>query len=220
VRRGDNSYVETVNYPNPAGTRVAAGGVWSNDAYDPYPDIQAMSALMASKGIGVSRIVTSTKTVNILLGNDKMVQRFGNIQMLTAPVNAVFYRRMSLAQLNSGLALDGLPVIETYDAQYNDLTGRHRFMADNVMVFLGATGTTVMVNGVSVATDVVAGQTYLPNTVGYFAIGRAVGQADPGRVIKLFAHENKPPGLMAEGWQTALPIITNGDAIGVINSIS
>lgn len=213
IRRGDNDYIETVAYPNPAGHRVAAGGAWTLDTYDPYVDILAMADLLRSKGFPVARIVTSTKVTNFLLGNDMLVKRFGDIQLIGAPINQSFYRRMSLAQLNGGLALDGLPAIETYEAQYRDTSGRKRFMPDNVMCFFGATGAGVTV-------DVVNGQTYLPDTVGYFAIGRAVGQNTPGRVIKLFAHENKPPGMMAEGWQTALPIITNGEAFGVITGIA
>jgi len=214
VRRGDNSYVENVAYPNPAGHRVAAGGAWSSDAYDPYPDILAMANLLRSKGYPVARIVTSTKVINYLLGNDKLIYRFGRVQLVGAPVSQSFVRNLTLAELNQGFALDGLPPFETYEAQYRDQLGMHRFMPDNVMVFLGATGAAVNVTGPA------AGSTYLPDTIGYFAIGRPVGQVNPGRVIKLFPQEQKPPSIVAEGWQTALPVIVTGEAFGVISSIS
>ena len=58
------------------------------------------------------------------------------------------------------------------------------------------------------------------NTLGYTALGRAAGQAMPGRVLRMEAFENKPPRIEAEGWQTSLPVITNPEAIAVITSIS
>lgn len=213
VRRGDNDYIETVSYPNPSGHRVNAGGTWSSDVYDPYLDIIAMADLLRSKGYPVSRIVTSTKVLNIMLGNDMLVKRFGDIQLVGPPINQSFTRRMSQAQLNGGFALDGLPPIETYEAQYRATDGMHRFMPDTVMVFMGATGAGVEV-------PIVAGSTYLPNTIGYFAIGRPVGQSAPGRVIRMFPQDHKPPSIVAEGWQTALPVITVGEAFGVIKTIS
>jgi hypothetical protein len=56
VRIGDNGYGETVTYPNPTGHRVAAGGTWSDNAYDPYADIMALAEVLAVKGYVVNRI--------------------------------------------------------------------------------------------------------------------------------------------------------------------
>jgi hypothetical protein len=56
--------------------------------------------------------------------------------------------------------------------------------------------------------------------LGYTAIGRGAGQASNGRVIRAEAFDNKPPRIEAEGWQTALPVITEPEALAVISSIS
>ena len=45
-------------------------------------------------------------------------------------------------------------------------------------------------------------------------------QAAPGRVIRSEAFESKPPRIEAEGWQTSLPVVTDPEAVAVIESIS
>ena len=60
----------------------------------------------------------------------------------------------------------------------------------------------------------------LTDTLGYTAIGRAAGQAQPGRVVRMEAFDNKPPRIEGEAWQTSLPVITEPEAIGVIAAIS
>jgi len=60
----------------------------------------------------------------------------------------------------------------------------------------------------------------LPDTLGYFAIGRPAGQNTPGRVTHLASFTNKPPRIEAEGWQTSLPVIVEPESIGVIHSIT
>jgi len=58
------------------------------------------------------------------------------------------------------------------------------------------------------------------NVLGYFAIGRPVGQPDSGRVIRMQAYEDKPPRIEAEGWQTGLPVVTDPEALTTITGIS
>ena len=210
VRVGDNSYTETVAYANPSGHRVAAGGTWSNNSYDPYLDILAMKKKLSDKGYTVTRIITSTTVVGILTGNTKIAQRAGFVRVLSA---SDVVGPVSIAQLNQRLQADGLPNIETYDLRYRTQSADFPFLPTTVMVFVATTGRDETI-------DWGDNSRFLVDTLGYTAIGRAVGQGEPGRVIKVRPFDNKPPRIEFEGWQTTLPVITEPEAIGVINTIS
>jgi hypothetical protein len=213
-RRGANNYSEDIAYPNPSGHRSAAGGVWSNDSYDPFEDITAKADLLASKGYTVNRIVSSRQVVSKLAGNANVKARCG-----LAVINANGQirgaaGRATLEAINGALQADGLPAIELYDLQYRTETGTGYFLARDTMVFAATTGRDEDV-------DLGDGERMLvENTLGYVGVGRATGQADPGRVIRAEAFNNKPPRIEAEGWQESLPVITEPEAIGVIHTIS
>jgi hypothetical protein len=215
IRRGDNAYTETINYINPAGHRVAAGGTWSDDAYDPWPDIVAAADLLTSKGYTVNRIVCPLAVRRILEGNTKIANRFASrtavvISGLPTDMNL---NRMNVDALSAGFQRNELPSPETYDRRYRDGTGLHTFLPSGTMVFFATTGRDVTV-------PILTGDRFLPDTSGYFAIGRAAGQASPGRVVRVTPYGNKPPRLEAEGWQTTLPVITEPESMVVITGIS
>lgn len=218
---GDNNYTETVAYSNPSGNRFAQSAAWSTNSTDPFTDIFAAMTAAATKGFAIKRIITSTAVMTILGNNAKVQARTGRAVLAVGGSGvSVANGRASQAQINSTLQEDGIPAIERYDLQYRTETGTARFMASNVMVFIGDTQRDPTLD---------LGDTYanapeildtLNGVVGYMAVGRAAGQAEPGRVILSEAFNNKPPRVWAEGWQTALPVITDPDAIFVITGIS
>ena len=208
-RVGDNGYLEPFVYPNPTGHRVVAGGVWSNDAYDPYLDIAAMQEMLEDKGKRVIRIVTSGKIARILQRNTKMVQRFGPFRTVGT---TVYTGNMTPVELNAGMQASGLPPIETYDQTYEDSVATQRFLPQGVFVFLCATGR-------DVALDVANESRYLPDTQGYTAIGRAAGEAAPGRIIRV-DYDDDPPHLEGRGRQASIPVLTDPESLAVISSIS
>lgn len=211
IRVGDNNYREVVTYPDPVGQRRNAGGVWSDDTYDPYDDIVAMAEHFYDKGYDVTRIITSRKVVSKLTRNINIARRAsGNIRVLST---TDVIGRTSLADLNSALRADALPAIETYDERWRSETGSGRFLPDDCMVFVSSTGKDQTV-------DWGDNQRFLTDTVGYTAIGRPVGVDSPGRVIRMWAKDDKPPRLASEGWQTSLPVLTEPEAIGAIRAIS
>ncbi len=215
---GDNGFSETIPYSNPPGHRANAGGTWSSDAYDPYPDIIAMAQKLWDKGYDVGRIVTSRKVVGILSRNAKMVAKTTGRLFVNATGGVVTQPtgRTDLAALNALLSADGLPPMETYDLQYFDQAGARRFMPDNVFNMFGTTGREETVS----ETQIAAGNLEIvPNTLGYHAVGRPVGEANPGRVIRMWPRDDKPPRIQAEGWQTSLPVLTEPEAIGSIQNI-
>jgi hypothetical protein len=213
TRLGDNEYTEIVSYPNPSGHRANAGGTWSSDAYDPFDDILARADLLEGKGFTVNRIIASRPVISILSGNDKVKARTGVATIsVTGQIQATA-GRASLDAMNMALEKDGLPPIERYDLQYRTQTGTARFLASNVFVMLATTGRDETI-------DLGDNEELLTDTLGYTAIGRAAGQATPGRVVRMEAFDNKPPRIEGEAWQTSLPVITEPEAIAVIGGIS
>lgn len=210
VRQGDNGYRETVTYPNPAGQRVTAGGTWSNDAYDPFDDLAGRLDFFYAQGYGVSRIIASRRVMTILAGNQKMAQRAANVRVLST---SDVFGRLTESQINQYLSSEGLPTIETYDLQWRSETATGRFLPNDVMVFVSTTGKDQTI-------DWGDNTRFLTDTLGYTAIGRAVGQTSPGRVLKLYPYDNKPPRIETEGWQTSLPVLTEPEAISVISGIN
>lgn len=214
VRTGDNSYAETVPYSNPTGHRAAAGTAWSDPALaDPFADIFAMADLLASKGFRVGRIVTSRTVLSMMAAADRVRTRVGLATITPTGQITSSSGRATLEAINGALQADGLPAIELYDLQYRTSTDTGYFLPRDVVVMVATTGReeTVDLGDDEPLT--------LENTLGYAAIGRAAGQANSGRVLRAEHKENKPPRIEAEGWQTALPVIYEPEAIGVINSI-
>lgn len=211
--RGDNEYSEDVAYSNPSGHRFNAAGSWSSDAYDPMDDIFAGAQKLADKGFTVGRIFSSRTVTGIMAGNDKIKARTNRVTVTSAGQIQSVTGRTTSSEINQLLSSDGLPPIETYDLLYRTSTGTGRFLASNVMVLVGTTGRNQELD---------LGDTIevLPDTLGYHAVGRAAGQSEPGRVLRQEFHEDKPPRIQAEGWQTSLPVITEPEAVVVIKAIS
>lgn len=214
IQGGDNNQNQPVTYLNPSGHRVAANGVWSNDSYDPWEnDIVAMANMLRAKGRRVTRIITTYSSLGKLMNNAKVAERTSSLRLVTGGLLTSIAQRVTAEQVRAFLMADDLPSIETYDLMYNTLTGQTRFLPEGTMVFLCETG---------VDANIPVGETdrYIPDVLGYTAIGRGVGQQGSGRVIKVRYFDNKPPRLEAEGWQTSLPIITDPEAMAVISGIS
>jgi hypothetical protein len=211
---GDNGYSETVSYSNPANHRAAAGGTWSSDAYDPFADIFTQADLLASKGYPVSRIIMGTPVLSILAGNDKVKARTGYLLSNTSGALGVVAARGDIAGINGALARDGLPPIEVYNRQYRTQTGTGYFLDRATVVLVGTTGRDEEIDLGDTGALTVA------DTLGYTAIGRAAGQAGPGRVLRVESHDNKPPRVTAEAWATSLPVVMNPEAIATIHTIA
>jgi hypothetical protein len=81
---GDNEFTENVGYLNPTGHRFAAGGTWSNNAYDPMADIFAAAKVLTDKGFTPARAFTSRKVANIMLGNTNIKTRTNRVSVTSA----------------------------------------------------------------------------------------------------------------------------------------
>jgi hypothetical protein len=212
-RTGDNEYSETVSYSNPAGHRVNQGAAWSTDTTDIFSEIMAGADLLASKGYTVNRIITGRPVLAIMAGNNTVKTRVGVSVVNTSGQITSAAGRASQEAINGVLQADGLPPIELYDLQYRTQTGTAYFLERDVLVMVGTTGQSEEI-------DLGDTMNIVSDTLGYSAIGRAAGQNESGRVIRAEAKMDKPPRIEAEGWQTSLPVITEPEAIYVIDSIT
>lgn len=214
VRVGQNGFGETIAYPNPSGHRVAAGGDWTSDVYDPMDDILAQHELLASKGYRTTRILTSTAVVSTMAKNSLISSRTGTLQVVGGSlVSAGGFATIN--SINQMLQSNGLPVIETYDATYRNENGSFAsFLPAGTMLFIAEGGQDPASFTFEDETRVVS------NPLGYTAIGRGAGQQNAGRVINVALFNNKPPRVEAEGYQESLPVITEPEAIAVINTIT
>ncbi len=213
LRAGDGGYRETVNYPNPSGHRVNAGGTWSDDGYDPWADIIAQAALLRSKGFTVNRIIAGTPVISIL-GNNLLVKTRLGVLTITGGTVVGLPGQADLASINAALKRDNLPPIEPFDGQYRTQTGSGYYLGRGSLVMVATTGRDDSVLGIDDRPLL-----ELQNTLGYTAIGRPAGMAAPGRATYIQAYGDKPPRIAGQGWQTTLPVITEPEAIAVIKEI-
>jgi hypothetical protein len=216
LRKGANNYRETIAYSNPSGSRVTLAHAWSDVAIDPFDDIFDRQTYLANKGFQASRIFASRSVVGIMAMNPNVRTRVGTVRTDVAGGMTVQSGRASLASINAALADEQLPPIEINDQIYHTQTGTGRFIRVDSMIFVSTTGRDVTYD----LGDEQGNVELLPNTLGYYGVGRAAGQASPGRVIQAKFKDDKPPRIEAQGWETGAPVITEPDAITVIKGIA
>ncbi len=218
LRIGDNGYREVVAYVDPTGHRVAAGGNWSDPTYDPFDDLIATKELLEDKGYNITATYCSTTVQHILLRNPLIKNRTGATIVTPTDVtttNTVQYEQNTNAALAVAFGSIGVPAPTIYNKRYWTQSGNQRFLQEDAFVFVCTTGQDAEVRS-NLDPDQVR---FIPDTLGYAAVGVGTGQGGPGRVIRVEAFENKPPRLEAEGWQMSLPVITEPEALAVINNI-
>lgn len=216
---GNNGYTEVVAYPNPTGTRVAAGGTWSSNSYDPYADIMAGAEFLAGKGYTVNKMFTSTSVRSKLSLNTKITGRMGRINVQSNTLTNQPVGRAQLADLNNIFGSDGLPPLNLYDLQYRTSTGSGYFLKRDVFVMIATTGRDRSIDLGDL--QPMPEPMIMNDTIGYLAVGRPAGQSGPGRVAAVRAIDNsKPPRIEGEGWQSSLPVVTDPEAIFVITGIT
>lgn len=210
---GDN-LSETITLANPSGHRANAGGTWSNNAYDPYTDMLAVKDAFAADGYNIEngRIIASQNVQSILLKNSNLKTRiFGGSSRVLG--TDLVLGAASAQGLNDVLQADGFPAIERYDRQYRTQSGTGRYIPNNVMIFIAPTG-------IDQEIDLGDAERFIPDTLGYTAIGRTTGQSSPGRTTNVEAFKNKPPRIDGEGWQTSFPVVLDPLAIRTIQAIA
>ena len=198
----------------PGGTTANPAGWYETDGtYDPFEDIFNQVALLSDKGYQVNRIIGDTQILSAMARNPAVKQKMGTL----AINNGAFTSRVGLvdaASINAYLTGNmGLPPMELYDLRYRDQINTHFFKPRGSLVLCAATGRN---EEFATGTD---GNEFqiVEDTLGYYAIGTAVGEDRPGRVIRARSSNMKPVGLDAQGFATAFPVIQEPESVAVIN---
>jgi hypothetical protein len=218
--QGMDGNSEVIQLPNPEGHRTAvpsgttaAPTGWYGDDYDPMEDIDAVVQLFADKGYVINRIIGDTQVMSCVARNPVMRERLGAVTFPNnTPVNRI--GAISRAAINTYLQSDwGLPPIEIYDLTYSTMgNARQFFKKRGALVFVCTTGRDEMLETGTDDAEVEV----IPDTLGYYAIGRAVGQTSSGRVVETEVKTMKPPGIYGQGFQTSFPVVTEPEAIAVL----
>lgn len=224
TREGDNELLEKIQYPVPAGTRVTVeGGTEAAPAGELYDDTKDPAESLAERidqreedlGLEVSQIITTRKIMRAFRRNDT-INKYG-VSVVANQDGSLATRAntpATQAVLNA-FATHDLPMPMMYDLSFPRVDGTQiRMIPDNVLIVLFQTG---QMSSVFYDIDEANDPYFLYDTLGYTAIGRPVGQQNPGIASLTKANlDDKPPNLAFKGWQTTLPIIQMPEAILVI----
>jgi hypothetical protein len=157
----------------------------------PITYLQTWRDLLVNDGQGAGAIVTSTAGVNHLLRN-KEVQ--GQVYPLSATPPMV-----TRTQLNQVLADFGLPPITIWDATARRNGVRQRFIPEDKLLMLPASGTAL-------------GATVYGTTLEAQIGGYGVSGADlPGLVVAAFIQRETPVRVLTIGSAIALPVLASPD---------
>jgi hypothetical protein len=224
-RRGANGYAEDVVYPFPPGYQVsvAASGTIAAPAgwYDRNPataadaleDILSAQQRLSDKGYTLNRIISRKAIKTVFMRN-------GKVRQSALPIGAV--RATSQSDIDAMLDSYGLPNWETYDVTFpyrnpsnaNILTRAAYFDRTNFdpVVLLASTSLEAQID---MGKD--NGILTLPNTLGYYALGRPEGQTQYGKVARAIVYDEKyPPSVYGEVVAKGLPVINTQVMEGII----
>jgi hypothetical protein len=234
-RRGSDGYQEDVSFYAPNGHRpvvssgtIAAPQGWYNDSYDPLADIALGVETLEDLGYSVAGMFSSGKLTSVLKRNGEVAKRNSRVVINAGGTIASTSARITDAQLRAILEEEEFPAITKYNGGYESPNGFKRFIdvapnADrDYFVIVGRTErqwdmATSYAGAVDADLgDFADGAIVLGSTLGYYAVGRNVGQAAPGRTVFTEPQERKPAGMYGESYQTGFPVITEPQAIYVI----
>jgi len=190
----------------PSGTRATPAG-WYGSTIDPVDALLAGKSAINSKGYEVSRVIGDSRITNVLANNPIIQGRLGTV---TIADGALTTRRTvgSLSSVAGLLATFGLPY-EEYNASYRTQIGSGFYKEPGTILMVATTGRNAEV---FTASETII----LENVLGYYGIGLAVGENNPGRVIRSVSSNMKPVGIYGQGFQASAPVLLASEAIAVI----
>lgn len=213
VLTGNNGYNGLVTYPNVSGTRVTAGGTYSNNSYDPIPDITARINYLTRKGYQPIGMVMSTDVEMIMVNNQQVRQRSGIFAIQGGSVTGL-PAYLTQSQLANVFSQNKLPPYVVYDATYTTQTDFGWFFPRDTIFIYCATGRNQEISRGDLEPVVVH------DTLGYVGVGTVQGQLEPGKHTYMEHIEKKPSSVYIEGYQSSLPVITDPEAFAVITGIA
>jgi hypothetical protein len=226
----------------PGGTQAAPAG-WYNPTvgaggYDAAQDLFGAQRFLAKKGYKVNRMVSDYEAAWAFLRNPAVVNRVSG-QTIVNDLGGSSQRIVGNANMdavNSMLLGNMLPRWEIYDRTYNYRSNGNnattnvnaietaRFLErvngavkTHAVVLVCSTGRNEDLIDFGDRSSLPNGGITLPDTLGYYGIGKVAGQPTSGRHMYENVIEKHPGGLYAECIQEGLPVITEPEAMFVIN---
>ena len=214
----------TISLPDPAGHRltipsgtIAAPAGWYLSTYDPfYEDILPMKRFLADKGCEVMSIIYSSRVEGVLLSNDTVTRRMpGGVSLVVDSVGQLTSVMGASSQSGLGAVFqaNGLPVPVVYDQRYSTQMGSFRYIGDENMLFICATGQS---ENLVYPTESGLKSQIVEDTLGYYGIGVSAGHSEPGLNISQEIRTSKPVGYKVEAYQDSFPVITQPEAIACL----
>jgi len=220
VAVGMNGRAEQINYRNPSNSRSNAANAYSDNTYDPMPDIMAKVKVLNDRGYRVAGLVMGSDVVGILKRNTKIRDRAIALRVVNNTIVnnlATTPTTLSMAALRAVFDDEELPPIQVYDATYNSTTQRGLFFWPRGTIgFFGVTG-----NGEDVIDQ--SGNLFrqIQNTLGFTGIGTPAAQTAPGRAYKIkYVTDDHPEFVKMVGLQTMLPVVEAEEAFAAIKNIT
>lgn len=233
-RKGSNGYAETVQFYQhpghrinvPSGTVGAPQG-WYNNTYDPFDDIATGVQKLEDLGYSVRGMFCLGKITSVLQRNAEVAKRASQVVINANGDITSSFGRVTMSQLNSISADEEMPMFTKYNGGYETPNGFKRFLdLSNDRDYLVIVGNSD--RQWDLATDYtgrLANQSensfsdaaiQLEGTLGYYAVGRNVGQTSSGRTVTTEVQTRKPVGLYGESYETGFPVILDPQSIVVI----
>lgn len=239
TRKGVDGFVETVPLYAPAGHRptVSGGSVgspagWYSDSYDPYDDIFLGIETLNNLGYDVTDMLCTGKLSAVMKTNGEVVKRTSKVIVNASGQLQGSTGRVTMADLQAINEDEGLPPLTVYNSGWEAPDRFRRFLDSpandrDYLVMIGRSGLqwdmktdyASRLDGVSGTYDPEALEVQdltINNTLGYYGVGRNVGQSSSGRTIHTEAQMRKPVGLYGEAYQTGFPVVQEPQAIYVI----
>jgi hypothetical protein len=233
LRKGSNKLEELVEYyQHPGHNTVIPGGTiaapqgWYDDNYDPMEDIAGAVQKLEDLGYSVRGMFSTGRVTSTLTKNGQVAKRTNRVVVNAAGNITSASGRVTLAELNAIADDDGLPNFTKYNAGYETSNGFRRFMdvkpgSDFLVIVGNSDRQWDMATDYAGAVDAdlgdfADGAIQLEGVLGYYGVGRNVGQTSPGRTVHTEAQMKKPAGLYGESYQTGFPVILDPQAIVVI----
>jgi hypothetical protein len=205
-----------VLYENPSGHRFDSPHYFTDDTEDPFE--LYFEAARILKQAGYSRILANiiSQEVGWAMCNNELVRtRTGGMRVDTAN-NAVtpVLGMPTDSQVSAILGEKGIPAPIYNDEIYYTETGTEYFFPRDVIVLIAQTPRREEIR-------IAEGQDILvPNTLGYYAIGRPQGQVSPGNMVYVRHYtDEKPKRIEAEGLGTGLAAVLESTAIIAIKRV-
>ncbi|MEM6432247.1 MAG: hypothetical protein AAF773_00090 [Cyanobacteria bacterium P01_D01_bin.115] len=229
TRKTANGQMDPISYYRPTdhivtipGGTIASPQGWHLDTYDPFDDIEAGKEKLQGLGYGLIGMYATPYLGRVMRTNEQVVKRNGRVQNNSAATVS----RVTESVLNLLLEEDDYTAITFYNGGYEGPSGYQRYMdvEDGYDYLLMVGGTQ---RAYDMASDYVGasgldisgfadGAIVLPDTLGYYAVGKNGGMDSSGRTITTWMNDKKPKGMGGESYQAGLPVLTDPQAYYVI----